>query len=71
MIGRRGFLGGMGAAGLALALGGPRLGWFVAWLGASGLMLYGPDALLSGVGAIDVARQRKALAAAGIINGMG
>jgi len=34
-------------------------------------MLFGPDALLSGVGAIDVGSRRGALAAAGIINGMG
>jgi len=56
---------------LAMAVGGGDLSWFVFWLGAAGFMLYGPDALLSGVGAIDVARQKKALAAAGIINGMG
>jgi len=34
-------------------------------------MLFGPDALLSGVGAIDVGTKRGALSAAGIINGMG
>ncbi len=36
-----------------------------------GYMLYGPDSLISGAGAIDVGSRRFALAAAGIINGMG
>jgi len=36
-----------------------------------GFMLYGPDSLLSGVGAIDVGSVRGALVAAGVINGMG
>lgn len=40
-------------------------------LGLAGFMLYGPDSLLSGVGAIDVGTKRGALVAAGIINGMG
>jgi sugar phosphate permease len=40
-------------------------------LGLAGFMLFGPDSLLSGVGAIDVGSRRGALAAAGIINGMG
>jgi len=40
-------------------------------MGLAGFMLYGPDSLLSGVGAIDVGSQRGALTAAGIINGMG
>ncbi len=40
-------------------------------LGLAGFMLFGPDSLLSGVGAIDVGTRRGALAAAGIINGMG
>jgi sugar phosphate permease len=40
-------------------------------MGLAGFMLFGPDALLSGVGAIDVGSKRGALAAAGIINGMG
>ena len=34
-------------------------------------MLYGPDSLISGVGAIDVGTKRGALVAAGIINGTG
>ena len=36
-----------------------------------GFMLYGPDSLLSGAGAIDVGSRKHAIAAAGIINGMG
>jgi OPA family glycerol-3-phosphate transporter-like MFS transporter len=38
---------------------------------AVGFMLYGPDSLLTGAGAIDVGSRRHAIAAAGIINGMG
>jgi sugar phosphate permease len=38
---------------------------------AVGFMLYGPDSLMSGAGAIDVGSRRHAIAAAGIINGMG
>lgn len=51
--------------------GSSNLGLFVASIGSAGFMLFGPDALLSGVGAIDVASKHRALAAAGIINGMG
>ena len=36
-----------------------------------GFMLYGPDSLLTGAGAIDVGSRKYAIAAAGIINGMG
>ncbi len=51
--------------------GGATVTGFAICLGACGFMLYGPDALLSGVGAIDVGTARGALVAAGIINGMG
>lgn len=44
---------------------------FTVSMGLSGFMLYGPDSLISGVGAIDVGSKKGALAAAGIINGMG
>ena len=44
---------------------------FAVFMGCCGFMLYGPDSLLSGVGAIDVGSARTALVAAGIINGMG
>jgi sugar phosphate permease len=44
---------------------------FTAAIGISGFMLFGPDSLLSGVGAIDAGSKQGALNAAGIINGMG
>ncbi|MCU0694265.1 MAG: MFS transporter [Polyangiaceae bacterium] len=44
---------------------------FALMLGLCGLLLYGPDSLLSGVGAIDVGSPRGAMVAAGIINGIG
>ena len=40
-------------------------------LSVVGFMLFGPDALLTGAGAMDLGSKRTALAAAGIINGMG
>jgi OPA family glycerol-3-phosphate transporter-like MFS transporter len=40
-------------------------------LSLCGFMLMGPDSLLSGVGAIDVGGRRRAVMAAGIINGLG
>jgi sugar phosphate permease len=52
-------------------LGAGSVFFFTLSLGLAGFMLFGPDALLSGVGAIDVGSKRGALAAAGIINGMG
>jgi OPA family glycerol-3-phosphate transporter-like MFS transporter len=36
-----------------------------------GFMLYGPDSILSGAGAVDLGSPRMAVAVAGIINGMG
>lgn len=45
--------------------------FFTISLGIAGFMLYGPDSLISGVGAIDVGSKRGALTAAGIINGTG
>jgi OPA family sugar phosphate sensor protein UhpC-like MFS transporter len=56
---------------LMATLGGHILLFFTISMGLTGFMLYGPDSLLSGVGAIDVGSKRGALAAAGIINGMG
>lgn len=44
---------------------------FAVALGFCGFLLFGPDSLLSGVGAIDVGSARGGLVAAGIINGMG
>jgi sugar phosphate permease len=52
-------------------LTGSSLSYFTLFIGLAGFTLYGPDSLISGVGAIDVGSKRGALAAAGIINGMG
>ncbi len=56
---------------LMATLGATSVFFFTLSMGMAGFMLFGPDALLSGVGAIDVGSKRGALAAAGIINGMG
>ena len=56
---------------LMATLGSTSVFFFTLSMGLAGFMLFGPDALLSGVGAIDVGSKRGALAAAGIINGMG
>ena len=56
---------------LMARLGATSVVFFTVSMGLAGFMLFGPDALLSGVGAIDVGSKRGALAAAGIINGMG
>jgi sugar phosphate permease len=45
--------------------------YFTISLGMAGFMLYGPDSLISGVGAIDIGTKKGALVAAGIINGTG
>ena len=44
---------------------------FGACMAATGFMLYGPDALMTGAGAMDIGSKRGAILAAGIINGMG
>ncbi len=57
---------------LVLYLFGPTsLLLFGIGLGLVGFMLYGPDALMTGAGAIDVGTASGATLAAGIINGMG
>ncbi|MBN2079644.1 MAG: MFS transporter [Spirochaetes bacterium] len=53
------------------SLGSKSLVAFAVTIGFAGFMLFGPDSLLSGVGAIDVGSRSGALSAAGIINGMG
>jgi sugar phosphate permease len=40
-------------------------------MGMIGFTLYGPDALMTGAGAIDVGAAKRATVAAGVINGMG
>jgi sugar phosphate permease len=57
--------------GMLVVVGSTGVVQFAATLAFVGFMLYGPDALLTGAGAIDVGSRRAALAAAGIINGMG
>ncbi|HPV41764.1 MAG TPA: MFS transporter [Spirochaetota bacterium] len=52
-------------------LGSANLAVFTIAIAFAGFMLFGPDSLLSGVGAIDVGSKEGALSAAGIINGMG
>lgn len=44
---------------------------FAVTISLTGFMLYGPDSLLTGAGAIDVGSRKYAIVAAGIINGMG
>ncbi len=63
---------GMVLGALFLYLVGP-LGvvWFAVGLAWTGFMLYGPDSLLTGAGAIEVGSRRVAITAAGVINGMG
>jgi len=56
---------------LMATLGASSVFFFTLAMGLAGFMLFGPDSLLSGVGAIDVGSKRGALVAAGIINGMG
>jgi sugar phosphate permease len=51
--------------------GATDLMFFTISMGLAGFMLYGPDSLISGVGAIDVGTKKGALVAAGIINGTG
>ena len=52
-------------------LGATSVLMFTISLGLIGFTLYGPDALMTGAGAIDVGSARRATMAAGIINGMG
>jgi sugar phosphate permease len=56
---------------LLCVLGSVSVLLFTLCIAVVGFMLYGPDALLTGAGAIDVGSPRVALQAAGIINGMG
>lgn len=51
--------------------GGSSVGFFAGCLALVGFTLYGPDALMSGAGAMDIGSRRGAVLAAGVINGMG
>lgn len=51
--------------------GGVSVTLFAVCLGLVGFTLYGPDALMSGAGAMDIGSRRGAVLAAGVINGMG
>ena len=62
-------LGMVGSAFFLKPLGSTVVLFAVAW--ACSALRLGPDSLLSGVGAIDVGSKRKAVLAAGIVNGMG
>ncbi len=75
--GRRAFLSLLMLVGMAMSFvamylwGAASAVTFAVTMGFCGFMLYGPDSLLSGVGAIDVGSVKGALVAAGLINGMG
>ena len=56
---------------LMYTMGSTSLLYFTISMGLAGFMLYGPDSLISGVGAIDIGSKRGAVVAAGIINGTG
>ena len=50
---------------------GARIVWTPILLGGVGFFLYGPDALLSGAGAMDIGSRRAAVFATGVIAGFG
>ena len=64
-------IGMMIAAGLLIAFGGAGVGVFTALLALVGFMLFGPDALLTGAGAMDIGSRRAATFAAATISGFG
>jgi OPA family sugar phosphate sensor protein UhpC-like MFS transporter len=59
------------ATGMLMMFADQGVGVFVACLGAVGFTLYGPDALLSGAGAMDIGGRRAATFAAAVISGFG
>jgi OPA family sugar phosphate sensor protein UhpC-like MFS transporter len=59
------------ATGLLMAFGGAGVGVFAALLAFVGFTLFGPDALLSGAGAIDIGSRRAATFATATISGFG
>lgn len=60
-----------GCIGLLIAFGDTNVTVFVVLLGAVGFTLYGPDALLSGAGAMDIGGRQAATFATGVIAGFG
>jgi sugar phosphate permease len=64
-------LGMMVVTALLMAFGGSSVSVFVLLLGAVGFTLFGPDALLSGAGAMDIGSRKLATFAAATISGVG
>jgi sugar phosphate permease len=56
---------------LLYVAGGLSLSVFALCLALVGFSLYGPDALMSGAGAMDIGSRRGAVLAAAVINGIG
>lgn len=56
---------------LLFLMGTTSLGMFALCLGLIGFFLFGPDALLTGAGAVNVGSQKRAALAAGLISGIG
>jgi sugar phosphate permease len=61
----------MVATGLLIIFSDSGVAVFVVLLGAVGFTLFGPDALLTGAGAIDIGGRKAATFAAGFISGLG
>ncbi|MBM4364923.1 MAG: MFS transporter [Deltaproteobacteria bacterium] len=59
------------ACGALMVLGSTSVVVFAILLGVVGFSLYGPDALLTGAGAMDIGSRKGAVLAAGIISGFG
>lgn len=64
-------LGMTAATGLLMAFGDAGVEVFVVLLGLVGFTLYGPDALLTGAGSIDIGGRRAAVYATALISGLG
>ena len=56
---------------LLFTVGSQSVAWFATSIGLVGFALYGPDALLTGAGAMDIGGGRSAVRASGIISGIG
>ena len=64
-------LGLLAACGALATVGASSVTAFGVCMAAIGFCLYGPDALMTGAGAMDIGSKRGAIMAAGIINGLG